>query len=179
MADDADPIEQLLDAALYVPLGLFLELRERFPELADKGRQHLTTQVNVARMVGQFAVQMGTRQVQSYLARQRAGTDASPASSPPTTPAPADAAAAATGGAFTTTEPVSEPAGPSVPVAPVAPPSADELPIPGYDTLAASQIVARLGGLHADQLAAVAAYEAAHRNRKTVLGKIEQLRKAA
>lgn len=179
MADDADPIEQLLDAALYVPLGLFLELRERFPELADKGRQHLTTQVNVARMVGQFAVQMGTRQVQSYLARQRADAGSAPGSASPA-PASGDAAAEATAGAFTTTEPVAAaPAEPAAPAAPVAPPSADELPIPGYDTLAASQIVARLDGLQADQLAAVAAYEAAHRNRKTVLGKIEQLRKAA
>lgn len=177
MADDADPIEQLLDAALYVPLGLFLELRERFPELADKGRQHLTTQVNVARMVGQFAVQMGTRQVQSYLARQRAGSDTPTPDAP--TSASGDAAAAATAGAFTTTEPAADVAEPVAPVASDAPPSADELPIPGYDTLAASQIVARLGGLPADQLAAVAAYEAAHRNRKTVLGKIEQLRKAA
>ncbi len=171
MPDDADPIEQLLDAALYVPLGLFLELRERFPELADKGRQHLTTQVNVARMVGQFAVQMGTKQVQSYLARQRV-TPAEPPPAPATAPT-GDAAADATAGAFTTTEPASAPA------EPVVPPSADELPIAGYDTLAASQIVARLDGLSAAQLATVAAYEAGHRNRKTVLGKVEQLRKGA
>lgn len=50
-----------------------------------------------------------------------------------------------------------------------------ELPIPGYDALSASQVVQRLVGLSADELAAVHAYEAAHRQRRTILGKIEQL----
>ena len=170
MADEPDPIDQLLDAALYVPLGLFLELRERFPELADRGRQHLTTQVSVARMVGQFAVQMGTKQVGAFLARQRAAA-------PTDEPAPSDdPVAAATGSAFTTTTVADAPVAPAAPVAVVTP---DDLPIAGYDTLAASQIVARLDGLAADQLATVAAYEAAHRNRKTVLGKLDQLQRSA
>ena len=50
-----------------------------------------------------------------------------------------------------------------------------ELPIPGYDALSASQVVQRLVGLSADELAAVHAYEAAHRQRRTIIGKIEQL----
>jgi hypothetical protein len=50
-----------------------------------------------------------------------------------------------------------------------------ELPIPGYDALSASQVVQRLVGLSAEELAAVHAYEAAHRQRRTILGKIEQL----
>ena len=50
-----------------------------------------------------------------------------------------------------------------------------ELPIPGYDALSASQVVERLAGLADDELDAVRAYEAAHRNRRTILGKIEQL----
>jgi hypothetical protein len=50
-----------------------------------------------------------------------------------------------------------------------------ELPIPGYDALSASQVVQRLVGLSADELAAVHAYEATHRQRRTILGKIEQL----
>jgi hypothetical protein len=49
------------------------------------------------------------------------------------------------------------------------------LPIPGYDALSASQVVQRLVGLSAEELAAVHAYEAAHRQRRTILGKIEQL----
>jgi hypothetical protein len=49
------------------------------------------------------------------------------------------------------------------------------LPIPGYDALSASQVVERLMGLSRDELDAVHAYEASHRRRRTILGKIEQL----
>jgi HEAT repeat protein len=50
-----------------------------------------------------------------------------------------------------------------------------ELPIPGYDALSASQVVERLLGLAPEELDAVHAYEASHRQRRTILGKIEQL----
>lgn len=50
------------------------------------------------------------------------------------------------------------------------------LPLDGYDHLAARQVVDRLAGLDADELDAVERYELAHRRRRTVLGKIEQLR---
>jgi hypothetical protein len=53
--------------------------------------------------------------------------------------------------------------------------SSAELPIPGYDALSASQVVQRLTGLTPDELDAVQAYEATHRQRRTILGKIEQL----
>jgi hypothetical protein len=49
------------------------------------------------------------------------------------------------------------------------------LPIPGYDALSASQVVERLVGLAPEELDAVHEYEAAHRQRRTILGKIEQL----
>ena len=54
-------------------------------------------------------------------------------------------------------------------------PASDELPIPGYDALSASQVVERLAGLGREELDAVHAYENAHRQRRTILGKIEQL----
>jgi HEAT repeat protein len=50
-----------------------------------------------------------------------------------------------------------------------------ELPIPGYDALSASQVVERLLGLAPEELDAVHAYESSHRQRRTILGKIEQL----
>jgi hypothetical protein len=50
------------------------------------------------------------------------------------------------------------------------------LPIPGYDQLAASQIIARLPRLSASELDRIAAHESAHRHRRTVLAKISQLR---
>ena len=49
------------------------------------------------------------------------------------------------------------------------------LPIEGYDDLAARQVVARLETLDPDDLHLVEAYERAHRNRSTVLGKVASL----
>ena len=58
-------------------------------------------------------------------------------------------------------------------------PDGDEasLAIPSYDQLAASQVVARLAGLDATELAEIEAYEQGHRARRTVLSKISQLRR--
>ena len=161
MADERDPIEQWLDAALYGPVGLLLELRDRLPELAERGRNHLQAQMSMARVVGQFAVQIGSRRVAKYLQNERA---------PQADEAP-----------HTPTRPPAEELGPVAPrELPVAEPiDVGGLPIPGYDTLAASQVVARLDGLDGDELEAVRAYEAAHRNRKTVLGKVAQRLRSA
>lgn len=53
--------------------------------------------------------------------------------------------------------------------------SADELPIEGYDDLAARQVVDRLDDLEPADLARIETYEREHRNRSTVLGKISIL----
>lgn len=55
---------------------------------------------------------------------------------------------------------------------------ADE-PIPGYDTLNAGQVIARLPNLSAEQLDAVAARERAGRRRSTVLARVDVLRREA
>ena len=53
--------------------------------------------------------------------------------------------------------------------------SADQLPIAGYDDLAARQVVDRLEDLDPADLARIETYEREHRNRSTVLGKISIL----
>ncbi|MDQ2729587.1 MAG: hypothetical protein M3Y91_17390 [Actinomycetota bacterium] len=58
---------------------------------------------------------------------------------------------------------------------PVASASVDDLAIPGYDSLSASQVVQRLAGLAADELEAVRTYEAATRGRRTILARVSQL----
>jgi len=50
-----------------------------------------------------------------------------------------------------------------------------ELPLHGYESLAASQVVARLSRLEPDELELIKAFELAHRGRRTILGKIDQL----
>jgi hypothetical protein len=70
-----------------------------------------------------------------------------------------------------------QPGGNTVAEAPEPAPSItpDELPIEGYDDLAARQVVDRLTALDRADLARVELYERAHRNRSTVLGKISML----
>lgn len=71
--------------------------------------------------------------------------------------------------------PASDAGGPG-PAAPAPPPPAvGTLPIPDYDELSASQVVERLDGLDRDALDSIRRYEAAHRGRNTILGKIAQL----
>jgi hypothetical protein len=60
-------------------------------------------------------------------------------------------------------------------VAHLAAPDASTLAIPGYDALAAAQVVARLDGLTRDERAAVRAYEEATRHRRTILSRLAQL----
>ncbi len=55
-----DAVEQALDAFLYAPIGLLFDGPARFPKLVRNGR----TQVTNARMMGQFAVQMGRSEVE-------------------------------------------------------------------------------------------------------------------
>jgi len=62
----------------------------------------------------------------------------------------------------------------SAPAEPTAAPAADQLPIPGYDTLSASQVVPRLDALLPGELEAVRAYESANRGRRTILNRIAQ-----
>lgn len=57
-----------------------------------------------------------------------------------------------------------------------SPQSPEHLAIPGYDSLSALQVVQRLPGLSPEELAAVEAYELAHRARRTILSRISQLR---
>jgi hypothetical protein len=61
------------------------------------------------------------------------------------------------------------------PVRPRSGPDASQLAIPDYDSLAASQVLPRLEGLTPVELEAVRTYEADHRGRRTILGRIGQL----
>ena len=54
-------------------------------------------------------------------------------------------------------------------------PGTDQLPIAGYESLAALHVVQRLAGLRPDELEAVRAFEQDHRGRRTILAKIDQL----
>jgi hypothetical protein len=177
--DDKTPIGQLVEGAVdlfvYAPIGLFFEAPNLLPKLAEQGRVH----ANNARLFGQFAVKHGEAAVRRRMGdveEQAVGLlkmfgllpdDEAPG---PASGASATASSGAPSPAVVTRlEPAAgngdAPHGPAV----------DDLAIPDYDSLSASQVVTRLEGLSPDELEAVRAYEAAHRGRKTILNKVAQL----
>ena len=55
-------------------------------------------------------------------------------------------------------------------------PGRDDLVLPDYDHLPAAHVVSKLASLTPKERAAIERYEVAHRHRRTILGKIDQLR---
>ncbi len=186
-----------LDVAFFVPLGLVVTVVEEAPDLAAKGRARWIRQWTTARVVGQFAVAQGRNEL-----RKRSSEGAlSPAQSPVSGPAPVsgprtdpagEAASADRAGngarpapayGAGPVRPAGEAAGSSAdspemtswPVAGAAGLDSDDLAIPGYDSLSASQVVQRLAGLAPGELEAVRTYEAATRGRRTILARVSQL----
>lgn len=168
MADEKTPIEKVLETAFYAPLGIAAMLREELPKIVARGQQ----EANMAKMMGQFAVGMGRQEVEKRL-KQIAERPTPKAATPaaPTAPAPAPAPSAETPAP-------AAPATPSDNGTEVTVHDAQNLAIPGYDSLSASQVVQRLAGLNPAELAAIGAYEAAGRGRRTILNRIAQLRDA-
>lgn len=168
MPDQKSPLDQVLDLFVFAPLGLALTAKDQLPDLVEKGRSRVESQVTMARFVGQFAVQQGRAELEKRL---RPVADRSPSAGPSR---PADEPAPAPAPASPVHEPGASPPS-SAPAGNGSSPSSGGLAIPGYDALSASQVVQRLAGLAGDELEEVRRYEAATRGRKTVLSKIAQL----
>jgi hypothetical protein len=178
--DDKTPLDNLVDQAadlfLFAPIGLFFEGPSLLPKLAEQGRVHARN----ARLFGQFAVRHGEAEL-----RRRVGDIEQQAEGVlrmfgvlPEDEPPAPGGPGAPDGArpVTVDEPLSgnghgRPATVAVPTGP----DVDELAIPDYDSLSASQVVTRLEGLTPGELEAVRSYESANRGRKTILNKVAQL----
>jgi hypothetical protein len=194
---DGHPLRRALDALVFAPLGAGLRAVEAVPGFVDacaeRGRLEVDLQrahafqtVRNARVLGRYAWQ---RELPKLLARAEGRVDGvrraanqviargnnDRVSAPPAAPAPASVRPP-----DLPRRPVTPPP-PAPALAPVARANGNdaatraELPIPGYDALSASQVVERLTGLEGEELDAVRDYETTHRNRRTILGKIEQL----
>src|SRR4051794_18501996 len=181
MSDRKSPIDQALELFVYAPIGLALTAAEELPKLVEKGREQVAGRTAMYRMIGKFAVNEGQQRAGQFF---KSRTQPAPPPNPPRPPAPTAPVStppaaqhqpqAATGPetAPVVTEALSEPNGNGM--RPPAPAS-DDLAIPGYDSLSASQVVQRLAGLSADELEMVRAYESATRGRKTILSRVAQL----
>ncbi|MFL6241889.1 MAG: hypothetical protein ACJ73V_02545 [Acidimicrobiia bacterium] len=196
MSDDQKAAERAIDLLVYAPVGVALYLRDTVPTFVNlfvsrgraelgQRRQQAQGQVQQAKAMGEFAVNFGGPKIREHvekgiaMARKSAeaviGGDADESEFPratedapaPVRRAPSEPAAAPSASA------ASPPAGESTSASTA--PKAATLGIPDYDELSASQVVERLDGLQAGELDAVRSYEEAHRSRRTILYKIEQL----
>jgi hypothetical protein len=198
MTENNDAVGRALELFVFGPIGLASYLKEVTPGALetlvargraeiDRGQEQIQQRVTTARSLGQVAMAFGVPMVRQRVqrgvndVRSRAETligATAPNLSPvrPTNATASGPAPTAAPGPFEPRSANNAGNGTDADTTPGAgtPPSVD-LPIPGYDALSASQVVERLTGLSADELDTVRAYEGAHRRRRTILGKIEQL----
>ena len=154
MNDDDDVTEKLLDALVYAPLGLALEAKDLLPKLAERGRG----QVALTRLAGTVAARRGQSEAVKLVDELRTGVEAFfTANSDKEAP---DTAESEPGPDTAESEP-----GPDT-----------ELPIEGYATLTAVEVIPLLSDLDDEQLDTIEAFEKANRNRSTVLNRIRQRR---
>jgi hypothetical protein len=149
--------ERALELGVYLPLGAYARVRDEisgldapqvrkvYTDLIDRGQKRVATMEGIVRR------------------RSRA----------------AERKTQATGTRRKTTRSTSKAAAASSAIAPklprvAAPRKASELPITGYGSLTAGEIVARLRGLTQTDLAKVYKYEQAHEDRNTILDAIEK-----
>lgn len=133
--------DDLIDYAVWAPLGAVVAIADELPELVRRGRERFGPHLAVTQMLGRLATDSVKRRAEAFVRRT--------ADRPPAARTPDPAA----------DTPETEPS----------------LPIPGYDDLTATEIVARLPGLTRRELVAVRSHEMDHRARRTVLTRISQL----
>lgn len=184
----------VLDVTVYAPLGVAAAISKGIPGLAEDGRALLERRLLTARTTGELVTTIARRRLEQIVAERSAEWRSAivaarhPGASVPQG-APTGPPAAAGPGAGTPREAdtsrhhrspaadiqhevVTRPKESSIP----AVPAPERLPIAGYDSLAASQIISRLQGLDDDELALIELHEQLNRHRRTVLSKLAQLR---
>jgi hypothetical protein len=149
-------VTKLLELGVFVPVGLLEAARAELPKFAARGRQTVEQRVLVGRFIATVVAQQARQRVETFVHpadRSERGSHPTP-DAPPAPSAPRAAAEPEVGTVET----------------------ALDLPIEQYESLSATQVIPLLAGLSPDELEAIDRFERRHRNRRTVLGRIEQLK---
>ena len=142
-------LQRVVDVAVLAPIGFVKRARTLLPELIEEGRSTVASAQTIGRFVTPILRKQGTKLVNEKVAsvRPKWAERSAPVVVAKATPVRKNADAGPA-----TTE-----------------------PFVGYDYLGSAAVVARLGEFTATQRRAIRSYEASHRNRRTVLGRLDQL----
>ena len=168
-SDDHRAARLLADLFVYLPIGVASEAIETVPRLVKLGRER----AKLARLVGKVAIKKGQHKVDGMV--RQVFEQGGPSTSDPDALAPAPNVAMPDVGLDDEEQPIEV----RHIHAAYDLSAAALLAIPDYDSLSASQVVPRLAGLTTDELEAVRQYEATHRARRTILGRVAQLQQSA
>ena len=182
--------QSVVEFAVFAPIGFLRRARTLVPELVNEGKATAQS----AQLIGRFAVPLVKRQsgkvVQRTMNDLRRAVSGGPTESPASTAKDVAKVTRATkqSAKATVVRPpkaaptATTPTTPTTPTTKVAKPALSASsegttnePFAGYDHLGSAAVVARLGELSAQERAGVRSYEVAHRNRRTVLGRLDQL----
>jgi hypothetical protein len=161
-------LAKALEFGVFAPVGVLEAVRSELPRFAERGRQTVEQRVLVGRFIATLLAQQARQRIGATFTSAAGGTEADSDSSDVT-------AAAATTPTATTETPAKTPAKASSRAKPAAG-TASRLAIDHYESLSATQVIPLLGELDPEELEAIERFEQAHRNRRTVLGRIAQLR---
>jgi hypothetical protein len=163
------PLARLVELAVVVPVEVGSRLIEAVPAVVDKvpsAAERVKREIVLARFLGKLVVDQGVRELRSRLIPEHghpepaeSGPESERGGAPETAPQPADV-------------PVAD-----VPDVPDVP-DVTTLALADYDHLSSAQIVGKLDGLDDAERDAIERYETAGRHRRTILGKLDQLRTA-
>ncbi len=149
------------------PFDLSIRMVQEVPVALDRVRRQLV----LARFIGKLAVDHGVLELRRRLdpsaAAHTSATVTASASADPGAAAGNDAAYDDTAEDDTTAGGVGTES---------RIPESAELELPDYEHLPAAHIVAKLAGLQQSDRDAIEVFESNHRHRRTILGKLEQLR---
>ena len=152
---------------MVVPVEVGSRLIEAVPAVVDKvpsAAERVKREIVLARFLGKLVVDQGVRELRSRLTPERghsatAASETEPDRDPATAP--------------------QSPAGPPAAVPASEVPDVATLALADYDHLSSAQIVGKLDGLDDVEREAIERYETAGRHRRTILGKLDQLRVAS
>ena len=155
------PLARLVELAVVVPVEVGSRLIEAVPVVVDKvpsAAERVKREIVLARFLGKLVVDQGVRELRSRLTPEPDLDDRS-----------ADE--------LEHREPDRDLTVTDVPTDDV--PDVATLALADYDHLSSAQIVGKLDGLDDAEREAIERYETAGRHRRTILGKLDQLRTAS